>query len=194
MAAPHQHYWTEADYLAFEAASDIKHEFANGAIIAMTGASWKHNVICVNTSTTLNVQLATKDCRVTANDLRLKVLSKRSYRYPDVMVICGDPQFVDDRTDTISNPTVIIEVLSEKTALIDRNEKLDEYLQIEAVQEYVLISQAAAKIERYLRQESGDWLYSHATGLDSSLDLPSIDCVLALTDVYKKVTLESDTL
>lgn len=192
MALPSQQYLTEAAYLAFEDDSDFKHEYANGQVVTMTGASWAHNIISVNTSTSLNVQLAQKDCRVTAGDMRVKVLAKESYRYPDVMVICGEPEFVQERQDTISNPTVVIEVLSEGTALMDRNEKLEEYIQIETLQEYVLISQAEAKVERYLRQESGDWLYTQATGLESSIALPSIECTLALTDVYNKVTLEAD--
>lgn len=191
MALPSQEVWTEAEYLAFEQDSAEKHEFADGKILAMTGASWTHNLICVNTSTTLNVQLANSDCRVTSNDLRLKVNSKHHYRYPDVMVICGAPEFVPKRNDTITNPKVVIEILSESTALIDRNDKLDEYIQIESVQAYVLISQSEAKVERYLRQAtSKDWLYTQVTGLDSILELPSIDCTLTLADIYNKVTLE----
>jgi Uma2 family endonuclease len=189
MALPDRKHWTEAEYLAFEQTSDMKHEYVDGKIVAMTGASWNHNLICVNTSTSLNLQLTNRDCRVTSNDMRLKVVSKLSYRYPDVMVVCGAPQFAGGRTDTITNPILIVEVLSETTALIDRNEKLDEYLQIDSLQEYVLISQDEPKIERYLRQPSGDWLYTQVVGLQHSIDLPSIGCKLALSDVYKKVTL-----
>lgn len=194
MALPHKPNWTETEYLEFERTSDIRHEYVDGRVIAMTGASLAHNFICVNTSTSLNVQLMQKNCRVASNDLRLKVVSKRSYRYPDIMVICGDPQITDDRPDTITNPILIIEVLSESTALIDRNEKLDEYLQIESVQEYVLISQQVAKVERYLRQASGNWLYTQVSGLDHVLELPSIGCKLALADVYNKVDVADDPL
>lgn len=190
MALPQHQLVSEEDYLAAEDASDLRHEYANGQVIAMTGASWAHNLICVNTSTTLNVQLADKDCRVTSNDLRLQVVSRHSYRYPDVMVICGDPEFMPGRTDTIRNPSVILEVLSDSTALIDRNEKLDEYMLITSVQEYVLISQHEAKIARYLRQDTGDWLYTQVTGRASQMDLSSICCVLKLADVYKKVALD----
>ncbi len=151
MPRPSQEFVSEDDYLAFEDASEDKHEYAGGQIIAMTGASWAHNLIGVNTSTRLNLQLADKNCRVTANDLRLNIAAAESYRYPDIMVICGDPDFVDGRVDTVSNPTVIFEVLSEGTALIDRNEKLDEYIQILSLQAYVLIAQTEPKLERYLR-------------------------------------------
>ncbi len=189
MALPQQQHLTEAEYFALDDSSEFKHEYANGDVIAMTGASWAHNLICVNTATSLNVQLNSSDCRVSANDLRLQVASKRSYRYPDVMVICGEPKFVNERTDTISNPILIVEVLSEGTMLVDRNEKLDEYLQMNSVREYVLIAQTEAKIERYLRQDSGDWLYTQISGVEGVIDLPSIGCKLALAEVYHKVTL-----
>ena len=182
---------TEAEYLVFERGSELRHEYFAGAIFAMTGASWNHNVICVNISTSLNVQIADRDCTVTAGDLRLKVVATRSYRYPDVMVICDDPQFIDERVDTISNPTVVIEVVSPSTALVDRYEKLDEYLRLDSLQEYVIGSQHEAKIERYLRQidPGDDWLYTQVIGLQSSINLPSISCKLLLSDIYKKVTL-----
>ncbi|MDQ7028023.1 MAG: Uma2 family endonuclease [Anaerolineae bacterium] len=163
---------TETDYLDFEEQSEIKHEYVNGNVYSMAGASLTHTVICQNTGTTLDNQLADTPCLVVSTDLRLKVDSKVSFRYPDVMVICEDPQYVDGRVDTIANPTVTLEVLSPSTALVDRNEKLDEYTRLNSVQEYVIISQSEAKIERYTRQESGEWLYKKVIGLGNSIDLP----------------------
>jgi Uma2 family endonuclease len=180
---------TEAEYLEFEQNSDLKHEFVDGKVYAMTGGSVRQNVICLNVGTTLNVQLADKDCIVSSPDTRVKVRSRISYRYPDVTVICGQVEYAENRVDTITNPIVLIEVLSPGTAVVDHNQKLDEYIQINSLQEYVIISQNDAKIERYLRQESGDWLYTQMTGLDAVLDLPSIGCKLALADVYRKLSL-----
>ena len=183
---------SEAEYLAFEDSSAIKHEFVAGKVYAMTGASLTHNLICQNTATTLSTQLDDTPCLVVANDLRLKVDSKVAFRYPDVMVICDTPQYVDDRVDTIHNPQVIIEVLSPSTALTDRNDKLQEYMKLESVQEYVLIAQHTAQIERYTRQSSGEWLYKSVSGVDNIIDLRSINCVLALATVYKKVDFAGD--
>ena len=184
---------TEAEYLAFEEQSEVKHEFANGKIYAMTGASWNHNVICANLSIAIGRQLIDKNCTIVPGDLRLKVTSTLSYRYPDIMVICGQPNFVDKRTDTISNPTVIIEVLSAATALIDRNEKLREYRQIETVQIYLLVSQNEARVEKFVRQDKDAWVYTETIVLEKSLDLLSIGCVLVLADVYNKVSFDSTT-
>lgn len=184
---------SEAEYLEFEEQSDSRHEFVNGNVYAMAGSDWKHAMITQSTSSALYAQLRGKGCRVSSTDLRLKVNSKKaSYRYPDIMVICGDLQFAEKRTDTITNPTLIVEVLSASTALEDRNAKLDEYRAISSVQDYMLVSVDEAKVEVFSRQESGKWLYEAVKGLDTSIDLPSLGCSLALAEMYEQVPMSSD--
>lgn len=185
---------TEEEYLEFERQSEERHEYVNGRVYAMAGAKWNHIRITGNTHTALDNLLADTPCVVVSNELKLKVESKKmSYRYPDLMVICGEPDFVDGQTDIITKPKLIIEVLSPSTALEDRNVKLDEYTALDSVQEYLLISQDEAKIERYLRQESGDWLYSKVKGLDATLSLPSLGVTLDFAFIYKKITLKHET-
>jgi Uma2 family endonuclease len=181
---------TEAEYLALEASSEYKHEYSQGSVYAMTGGSIRHGVITVNIGTQLNNQLANRDCTVTSSDVRIYIARKQAYRYPDVMVFCGDPAYVRERIDTISNPVVLIEVLSPSTALVDRNDKLLEYTRVESLQAYLLVSQHEPRIERYMRHESGEWLYTIASGLDSEIALPAIGCTLALSKVYQKVTFD----
>lgn len=178
---------TEAEYLEFEEKSDTKHEFVAGRVIAMAGADWNHTALTGSIHSNLYIQLHGKDCIAMSNDLRLKVESKKvSYRYPDVMVICGEPNFIDNRK-TIDNPTVIFEVLSPSTVLEDRNAKFDEYTALNSVQEYVLIAQDEPKIERFKRHESGEWLYLKITSLDEELELSSIACTLSLSVLYEDV-------
>jgi len=184
---------TEAEYLVFEAQNENKHEFVNGDVFAMTGASVRHNLVVNNVVTALVNQLSEKNCLVPSNDTRLKVESKVSYRYPDVMVICDKIQYVDERVDTIRNPIVIVEVLSPSTALVDRNQKLDEYTQLSSVQEYVLISQDEHKLERFLRQDDQNWLYTKISGLEGMLELSSIECQLSAQAIYAKLDLLGDT-
>lgn len=184
---------TEAEYLEFEATSEIKHEFVAGKVFAMTGASWRHVIITQSTSAALYNQLVDKPCFTAANDLRVKVESKKvSFRYPDIMVICDEPDFVEKRTDTIKNPTAIVQVLSPATALTDHNEKLDEYIKIDSVQAYVLISQHEAKVQVYARQTADEWRYTQTNGLDGVVELTSIGCTLALSKLYEKVNFEED--
>ncbi len=181
---------TEAEYLVFEEKSEIKHEYSRGRVYAMTGGSIRHSVITANASTQFNVQLADRDCTVTSPDARVYIASKQSYRYPDITVFCGEPIYLQGRTDTITNPIVVVEVLSPGTALQDRNEKLQEYLQIESLHAYLLVSQDEPKLERFMRNEAGEWIYSFATGLADELALPGIGCLLALSKVYQKVTFD----
>lgn len=189
LAQKHSSDMTEDEYLKFADESDIKHEFVNGKIIAMTGATIRHNVIINNISYSITGQLANKKCLVTTNDTRIKIQIKESYRYPDIVVVCGKIEYLENRKDTLTNPIVLIEVLSPSTALIDYNQKLDEYTQIPPLQEYIIISQHDYKAERYLRQTGEDWLYSRAKGLDGLLHILSIDCQLALSEVYQKLDL-----
>ena len=185
-------YMSEAEYLEFEEQSEIKHEYARGRVYAMAGADWNHVMVTQSTSSSLYAQLRGKSCNIGTNDLRLKVQSKKvSYRYPDIMVMCDEPNFIGNRK-TIDNPTLIIEVLSPSTALEDHNAKLEEYTQLESVQEYLLIAQDEAKVQHYLRDISGKWVYTLISGLDKTLELPSIGCILVLADVYEQINLEND--
>jgi Uma2 family endonuclease len=181
---------TESEYLTFSANSDIKYEFSGGQIYAMTGGSVNHGIITMNIGTQLNLQLNDRDCRVTSSDVRILVMSKHAYRYPDVTVFCGKPEYAKGRTDTITNPILLVEVLSPSTALTDRNDKLAEYTQIESLQTYLLVSQQEARVEYYMRHQSNTWLYSVANGLDDMIALPSLSCTLALSKIYQKITFE----
>lgn len=183
--------WSEAEYLAFERESEIKHEFIAGEIVMMSGASRRHNVITVNTVTSLNNQLRERACEIYAADMRVRV-NRSSYFYPDVAVVCGEPQFTDAAVDTLVNPVLIIEVLSPSTEKTDRGRKFRDYRTLESLHVYVLIDQESATIECYTRIDS-QWVLTEARGLDAVLDLPAVGCTLALADVYNKVTFETET-
>lgn len=185
---------TEAEYLAFEAGSDIRHEYVHGQIYAMAGAKVRHAAIMQATGNALLNALRGKGCIVISNDVRLKIESANvNYRYPDGMVICGKPNYTDNSEMIIDNPTVVIEVLSPSTALTDYNEKRTEYMNLDSVQEYLIISQDEPKIDRFMRQEgTNDLLLTSVTGLEKSIELPSIGCTLALRDVYEQVSFENE--
>lgn len=175
------------EYLAFERASEIKHEYFDGEIYAMTGASEAHNLINLNVATALKNQLRGRPCKIYASDMRVKMARSRIYTYPDISIVCGEARFADGEFDTLINPTLIIEVLSPSTERHDRGAKFRAYRELDSLQEYLLIEQDAPRIERYLRQESGLWLFSEAKDLSETMELPSIGCTLALVDVYEQV-------
>ena len=186
-----QTYLTPEEYLAFERKATTKHEYLNGQIVAMSGASFAHNFITVNIATHLNIQLMDGECRVATSDMRVKVTQTGSYVYPDVVVVCGEPRAEDDTFDTLLNPTLIVEVLSPSTEVYDRGEKFEHYQQIASLKEYILISQDKIRVEHYRRQET-DWLQTKFRGLEDVLSLLSIDCELRLQDVYRRVKFDSN--
>ena len=183
--------WTVEEYLAFERQSEEKHEYYAGEIFAMSGASREHNIIVINTGTILNSQLAQRPCEVYPSDMRVKV-NPIKYTYPDVSVVCAEPRFADGEFDMLLNPTVIVEVLSDSTEDYDRGKKFKHYMGIDSLQEYILIAQDEVRIDHYIRQSQGDWIISISKTLGASIELPSINCTLALADVYRKVTFTFD--
>jgi len=183
--------YTAEAYLERERAALYKSDFHDGQIFAMTGASREHNLITVNITAALHQQLKNRPCEAYTNDMRVKASIAHSYHYPDIAVVCGGAQFEDGHFDTLTNPTVVIEVLSPSTEAYDRGGKFSNYRKIASLQEYLLVAQDQPYIERYVRQHE-NWLLTETVGLDATLELSSIACTLALRDVYAKVLAEAD--
>lgn len=186
-AQPQTLYMTPQEYLALEHEAEYKSEYFDGEMFAMSGASLKHNQITINVSAEIHTQFKKRPCRVYSNDMRVKVSPTGLYTYPDIVALCDKPRFDDEQKDTLLNPTVIIEVLSDSTANYDRGTKFKHYRTLESLKEYLLIAQDECHIEHYIRQINNQWLLSETSDLSETIDLPSINCHLALTDVYDKV-------
>ena len=180
-------YFTPEQYLAREREAEHKSEYLRGEIFAMSGASEQHNLITWNVAGELRSQLKGRPCKAYINDMRVRVSPTGLYTYPDVVAVCGEPQFDDTQMDTLVNPNVIIEVLSATTEAYDRGDKFGHYQTLETLTEYVLISQDRPRVERFLRQADSQWLFSVAHGLQASVPLSSIGCHLALREIYDKV-------
>ena len=182
-------YLTPEEYLAVERQAEHKSEYVDGEMVAMTGASRRHNLIAFNITREISQQLRGRPCEGYASDMRVRVPSTRLYTYPDVVVVCGEPKFEDDYVDTLLNPTLIIEVLSESTELYDRGKKFGFYRTIESLAEYLLVAQDECRIEQYVKQPDGRWLLADYRSLEDVVELPSIQCQLTLSEVYDKVVL-----
>jgi len=175
-----------AEYLGAERKSETKHEFIDGTILPMPGASWVHTLICTNLIRLIGNFLEKKDLTVHSNDLRVANSEGNKYFYPDVVVVQGEPNFVDDAFDTITNPFLIIEVLSDSTESYDRGDKFQAYRSIASLQEYVLVSQDKSLIEVFSRHQDG-WHLTEASGLEGSVKLENLGLALPLEAVYAKV-------
>lgn len=180
-------FMTPEDYLAFERQSEIKHEYYGGDLFVMAGASEQHNNIVANVLASFVVQMKGRPCKAYSSDLRINVTPTGLYTYPDVVVVCGKPRFHDAFRDTITNPAVIVEVLSESTEAYDRGQKFQHYQTIESLSDYLLVTQTVSRIEHFARRPDGHWLYSEHRGLDAEVVIDSIQCKLPLVDVYDKV-------
>jgi Uma2 family endonuclease len=187
MSSQTQQHYTPEEYLALERQAQCKSEYYAGEISAMAGASRWHNLIVTNVLRELSLQLKGRPCTTYPSDMRVKVSPTGLYTYPDVTVVCGEAQFEDNQQDTLLNPTLIVEVLSESTEAYDRGGKFAHYRKLASLMEYVLIAQTKPHIEHYVRQPDNRWLLAEADNLPGTLHLPSIDCRLALAEVYDKV-------
>ena len=183
-------YLTPEEYLAFERKATTKHEYLAGEIVAMSGASFAHNFITGDIFGELRSQLRGGKCKAATSDMRVKVNKTGSYFYPDVVVFCGEPQAEDSQSDTLLNPTVIIEVLSPSTEARDRGEKFWHYQQLASLREYVLVSQDRVCVEHYLR-EGTYWLRTEFRVLEDRMPLTSIECELSLRDIYSSTDLNN---
>jgi Uma2 family endonuclease len=178
---------SEDEYLAIERAAAFKSEFYRGEMFAMAGTSHQHARIKHNIERRLGEQLEGGPCEVASSDLRVRVSANGLYTYPDVVVICGETEYADDEFDTVLNPRVVFEILSDSTESYDRGEKFNLYKGAPSLQEYVLVSQRRAFVEAFVRQPNNRWLQSTAEGLDSSIALSSVEVRLSLAEVYARV-------
>ena len=185
-----QKLYTPEEYLVFERAAAKKHEFIDGEIVAMAGASRRHNLIGVNVAGELRFRLRGKNCEVYANDMRVR-MRKNRYGYPDVIVVCGEPEFADKEFDVLLNPFVVAEVLSKSTRFRDKTEKLTAYQKMESVRECLLIEQDEPRVEHYIKQTPKQWLLRIYEDLSETILLESISCELPLTEIYAQIKFES---
>lgn len=183
---PRTHYTLE-EYLELERATRAKHEFYRGEIFAMGAANEAHNLIVMNTGAELRQRLRGKPCRVYPSDMRVKVSPTGLYTYPDVVVVCGQPQF-EQPGETLLNPTLLVEVLSESSEAYDRGKKSEQYRTLSALTDYLLIAQDRVLVEHYSRQPGDRWLLHAANRLEDTVAIASLGCELPLSEVYFNVT------
>lgn len=190
MSPEAQTYITTGEYLAFERKAENRNEYVDGEIFAMTGTSRNHNLIVGNIAGEVGHQLKGKSSEAYAFKMRVKAPAARSYVYPDVVVVCDEPQLEDDYSDTLLNPTLVVEVLSKSTESYNRLAKSAYYRTIESLAEYLLVAQEEYRVEQYVKQADGRWLLSDVRSLESVIELKSIGCSLTLRDLYDRISLD----
>jgi Uma2 family endonuclease len=187
MQVTQKRYYSPEEYLALEEAADYKSEYIDGEIVPMAGGSTNHNQITLNFSTELNFAFKKLDYRVFMSDVRLWIHERRIYTYPDVMVVAGEPEYYNNRTDTITNPRVIIEVLSPSTKRYDSSKKFEAYRTISTFEEYLLIHQTRRYVERFAMTGDRQWLFCDYDESDKEIALAAVSFQISLADIYNKV-------
>ena len=175
---------TVEEYFAFDEASDIRYEYIDGEVIALTGGTYDHGLIMANASGELRQLLKGSDCRVISSDLRNRVNPNR-YVYPDFSVVCGEPE-TDEQAVALWNPTLVGEVTSPSSIGRDRGEKLHLYQSIASLQIYLVIDQYRAHVESYERHVGG-WRVQEFLGLEAIIPLPALGCELPLAEIYRGI-------
>jgi Uma2 family endonuclease len=188
--------YTIDEYLTFERASCEKHEYLDGRILAMAGESSAHGDITVNIVGIMHGQLRGTRCRLRTKDTKVRsgpvprLHGSRSglFSYPDVLAVCGEPEYHDEHTDVILNPTAIIEVLSPTTEAFDRGEKFVRYqMWNPSLRDYIVVTQHRPQVEHFSRKADGSWSYDIVFGLESKITIVSIGCTLSLAEIYERV-------
>lgn len=187
MQVTERRYYTPEEYLELEEAAEYKSEYIDGQIIPMAGGSTNHNRISLNLSAALNFAFRQQDYEAFMGDVRLWILQKRIYTYPDVMIVAGEPEYFNNRTDTIVNPQVIVEVLSKSTKGYDREDKFEAYRTIDTFQEYLLIDQTRIYVEQYSKTAKKRWSLCEYDEEDEAISLTSVPFQISLVDLYNKV-------
>ncbi len=184
MGAPELKYFTEQEYLAAERLALDKHEYFQGEIFAMSGASIPHNKIFSNTFVDLGTKLKGKKCQPFGSDLRIHIPKKTLYTYPDISIICGEIETTDANFDTITNPSVIFEILSESTRNYDKGGKFTLYREIESLKEYILIDSETILVEKFIRNADNSWQLTEYKTLEQSFIIETVSIEMQLVDVY----------
>jgi len=187
-AAPKYNYISPEEYLLAERSASIKHEYYNGEIYAMSGASVQHNEIFSNVFSLLAIELKGKHCRPFGSDLRIHIPENTLYTYPDISIVCGEYQTTDDAKDTITNPSVIIEILSASTKNYDRGDKFNFYRSIPTLKEYILIDSTAIGVELFSRNEDSSWHLVEFKNLNDDFFIKTIGLYVPLSEIYSNIS------
>ena len=186
----HKRLYTEDEYLAREDAAEERSEYVNGEIQPMSGGTYYHSVVSGNLIGFLVLALLQSDCSVSSPDA--KVWAAGNMFYPDASVVCGPPVYHGRSKVVITNPILVAEVLSPSTSGTDRGGKMRDYLQIETLQVYVLVTQTEPRVEMFSRRADGGWSYDTVSGIEASLSIPALSIALKLADIYRRVQFETD--
>jgi|UPI0004AFEF57 Uma2 family endonuclease len=185
-------YYTPEEYLTLEEKATEKHEYRDGEIVLMPGGTTNHNQIALNFCRKFPLTIKEQDYYIYINDVRLWIPQYCVFTYPDVMVIKGKPIYEGSSKTNVTNPLIIVEVLSQSTRDYDRTDKFEFYRSIPEFKEYILIDQDRFYVTQYFKQGDGKWIFNDYKGAESVLKLASDEFEISFQDLYERVDFELD--
>lgn len=179
------------EYLEFERGGETRHEYIDGDLYAMAGESLSHSRVCINLAREVGNKLKGRTCEPLSPNMKVRTSNASLFAYPDLTIVCGEPQFHDTKKDVLINPKVIFEMLSPSTEIYDRTTKFLRFrMGNETLADYILVSQEKPFVEHFTRQDNGDWRYRSYNSLTDSFEIESVDCTLSLSEIYDRVEFE----
>ncbi|MGE0087374.1 MAG: Uma2 family endonuclease [Desulfococcaceae bacterium] len=192
MALPQTNFLSAEEYLETEEHAECKSEYYHGGLFAMSGASFNHNLIAANMFMALGASLGRSDCFVLGSDMKIEVDKARHYTYPDLSIVCGDVRFAANRDDTVTNPVVIAEILSESTKDYDRGSKFTAYRNISSLKDYLLVDQYSCHVEYFFKDEKGRWGLEEYRSEDDCFIIRSVNAEISMKQIYHRVKFSNE--
>ena len=181
--------YTAEDYLQAERGGATKNEFSNGKILALSGSNRTHSLLASNFTIAVGNRLQGQKTEVYVGNMRVQINANR-FAFPDVVIVSGKPNFADAQQDVLLNPTIVVEIFSTKTNSQDKTEKLESYLAMDSIREYVLIKEGEMRVEHYAKQSAKQWIYRIYNDKEEVVALDSVNCKVSLTEIYSQIGAE----
>jgi len=178
--------YTPEEYLKKERESSLKHEYISGQILASAGSNRTRCLIGSNTTIAIGNRVHGQKNEIYAGNMRVQISPNR-FSYPDVIVVSNKPIFSDSNSDVLQNPTIVVETYSKSTNSLDKTEKLESYLAIDSIREYLLVKEDEMRVEHYAKQNAKQWIYKIYNDRDEVISLESINCKVSLTEIYAHI-------
>ena len=181
---------TSEEYLKTERSATSRHEFVGGKILSVAGSNRTRSLLGSNATIAIGNRVHGQKNEIYAGNMRVQISANR-FSYPDVVIVSAKPIFADNQMDTLQNPTIVLETYSKNTNSVDKTEKLESYLAMDSIREYVLIKEDEMRVEHYAKQNAKQWVYRIYNERDEVIALDSVNCKVSLTEIYSQINFET---
>ncbi len=182
--------YTSEEYLKIERASPTKHEFIGGKVLSLAGSNRTRSLIGSNTTIAVGNRIHGQKNEIYSGNMRVQ-MSPTRFSYPDVVIVSSKPSFIDDDSDVLLNPTIVVEIYSKNTSSLDKTEKLESYLAMDSIREYLLVKEDEMRVEHYAKQNAKQWIYRIYNDREEIISMESINCKVSVSEIYAQINFDA---